>query len=177
MRDMLSKGRENLKGGLKLSDEQVVEIRKRFQSGDHRIGRIALDYGIGKGNISAITQGTSREAGKELLTDKKPLGWAHRGERSTSSKLTWEQVEAIRAAYSNGVATYRQLGQRYGITGGLVGLIVRRLVWKIDSIQGESVAPMTRSEAGKKGGKARMRNMTIDQRNELGRFVEKGGGF
>jgi hypothetical protein len=52
-----------------------------------------------------------------------------RGERCNFAKLTADKVRDIRAEYAKGHATYRIIANRYGVTEGLIGQIVKRKVW------------------------------------------------
>ncbi len=52
-----------------------------------------------------------------------------RGEAQVGAKLTDASVQEIRELSALGGMTYRQLGERYGVSTSLVGLIVRRLRW------------------------------------------------
>ena len=51
------------------------------------------------------------------------------GERHAQARLTWAQVEAIRAEYVKGVFGFKKLGQKYGVSPSLVTLIVQRKIW------------------------------------------------
>lgn len=46
------------------------------------------------------------------------------------SKLTADQVSQIRALYSAGGVTYRQLGQMFDVCHETIGLIMRERIWK-----------------------------------------------
>ena len=52
------------------------------------------------------------------------------GENHHNSRLTWAQVDAIRAAYEPGVVTTRQLGQKYGVSNTTIKNILTGKVWK-----------------------------------------------
>jgi len=53
-----------------------------------------------------------------------------RGEAQGNSKLTASQVIEIRALHAAGETTYPKLGAQFGVDRSLVGLIVRRKIWK-----------------------------------------------
>jgi hypothetical protein len=62
-RDMLAKGRAALMGAkgesnshAKLTEEQVIAVRQRFQHGE-MIRRLALEYGVGVSSISNVVNG------------------------------------------------------------------------------------------------------------------------
>lgn len=53
-----------------------------------------------------------------------------RGEGIGNSKLTEENIVEIRARYAAGGVTQEMLGVKFGVSQVLVGLIVRRRIWK-----------------------------------------------
>lgn len=62
-------------------------------------------------------------------------GTVLRGERHPHARLTAENVEEIRADYSTGTVSQRELGSRYGVTMSLIGQVVRGQIWT--HIEGE----------------------------------------
>lgn len=52
-----------------------------------------------------------------------------RGEKNPSAKLTWEKVDAIRAAWDNKVLDQKQLAAQYGVTESTIHKIVNRYSW------------------------------------------------
>lgn len=65
---------------------------------------------------------------KPLKVAKVPKPPPERKPKVYASKLTADQVRAIRAEYTAGMGTV--LGVRYGVTRNLISKIVRRDVWK-----------------------------------------------
>jgi hypothetical protein len=53
-----------------------------------------------------------------------------RGERHGQARLTTPAVREIRVSYAEGRTTYAQLAQRYGVSVGAIGDIVRRRNWQ-----------------------------------------------
>jgi hypothetical protein len=53
-----------------------------------------------------------------------------RGERHRLTRLTWDEVVAIRAAYAAGGITQRELAAHYGASRESVGYIVRGVTWQ-----------------------------------------------
>lgn len=51
------------------------------------------------------------------------------GERNHKARLIAEAVREIRRIYGSGQATQLQLAERFGVTRGAIGCIVRRDVW------------------------------------------------
>jgi len=63
------------------------------------------------------------------MMDKVGHGTSTRGERNPSAKLTKDDIRSIRATYAAGGATQSALGVLYGVSQGVVSLIVRRKAW------------------------------------------------
>lgn len=55
---------------------------------------------------------------------------ALRGEDHGGAKLTEEQVLAIRAEYSTGRVTQKQLAKKFGVNPANIGSIIRRVTWR-----------------------------------------------
>lgn len=51
------------------------------------------------------------------------------GERQPSSRLTVDDVREIRRLWAAGGLTQRAIGERFGVSGDVVGMIVRRKTW------------------------------------------------
>lgn len=51
------------------------------------------------------------------------------GEHNNASKLTRSQVEQIRIRYKIGDITQVELGRQYGVSGTMIGYIVRNMFW------------------------------------------------
>lgn len=52
------------------------------------------------------------------------------GERSGSSKLTWDDVRAIRHLYALGGHSHRSLGRQFGVSGPAICAIVNGKTWR-----------------------------------------------
>lgn len=76
--------------------------------------------------LSNLRYGTQ----KENEADKDRHGNRHRGEQSTSSKLTWAQVNQIRQRYRNG-ETQRALATAFGTSKTNVAMIVNNVTWVV----------------------------------------------
>lgn len=51
------------------------------------------------------------------------------GEHNPQSKLTWDQVYAIRAKYIKGIYGYKKLSKEFGITPGAIRSVVKGRRW------------------------------------------------
>lgn len=66
---------------------------------------------------------------QENMDDRVPDGTLPVGERHGRAKLTADDVRDIRRMYAAGGVTYRDLGERFGVTESMVGRIVRGQAW------------------------------------------------
>ncbi len=74
------------------------------------------------------TKPESLKRGDEHWSHKKP-DRVLRGSANAASKLTEDDVRAIRAAHAAGGISYGALGRRYGVYYGIISGIVRRKTW------------------------------------------------
>ena len=93
----------------RLTDEQVIELRERFEGGVLQ-GDLAAEYGIAQNTVSSIVTGRTRaRAGGPIKVGSK-------------RKLTSDDAIAIRSALSDGILA-DVICERYGITQQMVWLI------------------------------------------------------
>lgn len=129
--DMVSKGR-NARGesvaGSRLTPELVSLIRYVYSSGEKTLDEIAKEFGLNSDYVSRIVSG---KAWKHIaFSVSKPCrGFHHRGEKSSSSKLTWEKVRLIRDKYRSGLLQ-KEIADEFGISQTAVSDIVRGATWK-----------------------------------------------
>lgn len=67
---------------------------------------------------------------RENLLDGVAKGLFTCGERNGCAKLTAREVRAIFARYKAGNVRQQDIGAQYGVTGGMVGCIVRGKSWR-----------------------------------------------
>lgn len=109
----------------KLTDAEVVEIRKRYAAGGVTYRELAEDYGTVIPTIASIITGKSRlEAGGPIST------WAMKGDKTPNSKLNEKDVLQIRDMYAGGGYTYAMIADNFAISKGWVAEIVRGEVWE-----------------------------------------------
>lgn len=90
-----------------------------------------------------VTKGRSARGDRNasrLYPERRPRGDTHvlhahpekacHGEGSPWAKLTDDSVRAIRSEYADGGVTLQQLADRYGVSFGLIGHVVKRRNWK-----------------------------------------------
>lgn len=127
--DRDAKGRQNRpvgsrNGRARFTEAQVVAIREECAAG--ALGDdLAVKYGLSGSAMSYLLSGKSwPHAGGPL----RPAG-APCGEKSGPSKLTANQVRAIRVEYAVGNIGQARLGAKYGVTQAAVRMIVLRRTW------------------------------------------------
>lgn len=82
-------------------------------------------------NPKHLFLGTQLDNMRDMLSKGRsgPRGGV-KGEDSSSSKVTANQVRDIRKIYARGNVSYEALGRRYDVAGVTIGQIVRRDTWK-----------------------------------------------
>ena len=93
--------------------------------GTHRDNMIDLAQ---KGRTGR-TNGRKPGLASEPKTTKRKSG-IRNGSRNGQSKLTEDDVRAIRAVYATGEISQRRLAKQYGVHPSLIGFIVRREYWQ-----------------------------------------------
>lgn len=124
--DKVAKGRQprgERVGGVKLTEEQVLEVFSRHERGEkYRV--IAASLGVKIGTITAILLGKnwSHVPGKRVMAGPR------RGERNPVSKLTEAQVREAFSLTASG-ETQRRIAARFGVSETAIGLILRGKNW------------------------------------------------
>jgi DNA-binding transcriptional regulator YiaG len=94
---------------MKLTDEQVRELREKFASGARQVD-LAAEYGISQNSVSSLVIGrTRRSAGGPLS-----LG--------TAQKLDAEEVRLIREKLASGTSQ-TALAREHGVSQQMIGQI------------------------------------------------------
>lgn len=129
-RDRSAFGARN--GMTKMTDAQVAEIRAARAAGVMGI-TLAKQYGISKAQVSRIGLGRNWEREPDADPHKRkavppPMGSRLRGERHPKTKLTEDDVRAIRQARAAGAGS-TELAKRYNVSQPTISSIVHRRVW------------------------------------------------
>jgi hypothetical protein len=112
----------------KLSNKDVVEIRKAYSSGCYSQKDIAEKYMVKNTVVSRIVNG---KGWKHLFVEgDQCIKFPVIGERCWNSKLTEESVIDIRRMYSEGGVTLIEIGNRFGVSHQNIRSIVRGFTWK-----------------------------------------------
>lgn len=76
----------------------------------------------------------SNRGKKRTKESRKKMSLSHigiqSGENHPKSKLNWEKVSNIRTDYMTGNYTYKQLGQKYGVSSSNISDVVNYKIWK-----------------------------------------------
>lgn len=102
-----------------LQDEDVIAIRTRRARGES-LSVLASDYTLSLVAMSAMVRG---------VTWKHLPGALGKKRTPSASKLTVEQVQAIRQAHQDG-AKQKDLALQFGINNGTVSMIVNYRIWR-----------------------------------------------
>lgn len=109
-----------------LNDRKVISLRKQFSQGATQ-ACLANQFGVSQSCVSKITRGYRwRHLGISAIPSDSHRA---RGERCHSSKLTQKGVVLMRALSKLGESN-AELARLFAVSPVLVGLIVRRKIWK-----------------------------------------------
>lgn len=108
-----------------LTDEQVVELTRRIESGELTQVEAAREYGSTRAAVSMILLGQTRRAvtGRPLVRPGKK-----RGEHHGSAKLSNEVVLAIVNAARTG-SVYRDLARQMSVSPATITMIMQGKIW------------------------------------------------
>jgi hypothetical protein len=110
----------------KLTTSDVISARQRYAEGETQTS-IARDFGMNPGTIGSIVAGkTWRHVGGPVSP---PQG--HSGEAHPNAKLTWESVADIRSRSAAG-ETAAALAREFGVSGPVIGSVIRGKTWRQD---------------------------------------------
>ncbi|MCR4339256.1 MAG: HNH endonuclease [Gemmatimonadaceae bacterium] len=112
----------------KLSDAQVIEIRKAYTGSWGQQSKLAREYGVTQVLISKIVRGEIRAhlAPEHIHPGVGP----HRGGEHGRSKLKEDDVRTMRERYADGGVSQQQLAEEYGLRPAVVHGILRHRTWK-----------------------------------------------
>jgi hypothetical protein len=126
---ILKRGSGISHGMAKLSEEQVIAIRDERKLGTP-FQKIADKYEIAKQTVIGICKGETWKNLPGILTkDDMKFDNRVKGERCNRSKLTEVQVRSLRYDREKG-HTYKQLSEKYGISGAQASYICNNKSWK-----------------------------------------------
>ena len=103
-----------------LTEEQVIEIRKRYAAGGVSQLDLSLGYGVKQSVVGLIVKGRT---------------WKHVGGPRTSrgngvkKKFKSDEVRDIRRRVASGVITKQDAADEYGVTIGAINKMVSRRTW------------------------------------------------
>lgn len=127
--DMVKKGRCNAPKGedaqSTLSEYEVLQIRRIYESGDMNTVELAEAYGVASGTINRVVDGSSWKH----ITHGVSLIKSRRGERNGFAKLREPDIREIRRMRSDGI-TMQCIADRFRIGRTTVGHIVYGRYWK-----------------------------------------------
>jgi len=115
-------------GLAKLSDEDVIGMRKLYATGKYTQAELGEMFGVSESNIGLIVR---REIWKHIGGPPAPETDRHaRGETHGRAKVTRQEVIEIRTLYATGDYTQAELGRIFGVKQSTIGRIVNRDTWQ-----------------------------------------------
>lgn len=114
-------------GTSKLTDEDVVEIRRSWKA--LRRNQLALKYGVSEIAIYHILTG---KTWAHLPVGDYNAVAAHNlaRHRCSNLKLTSDKVRTIRRKFQSGGITKSELARRYGVTVSTISCVLSRKIWR-----------------------------------------------
>jgi len=109
----------------KLSNENVIEIKKKFNTGNYTREALSKEYGVTAPAIGDITAGKTWKHIIEI-----PIIEEIQNKKRGNYKLTDEIVKKILIKYMSGKYTQTQLGIEYNIDRSNIGFILTRKTWQ-----------------------------------------------
>ncbi len=115
--------------GSKLTEQQVIEIRRLYSDERKTQQEIANQFGVTRENISVIIRGVNwQHVDKTNLSENARRGKS--GEANGSAKLNADSVRLIRQLYAAGGQTYESLAERFHVSFVSIRFVVIRHTWK-----------------------------------------------
>lgn len=111
----------------KLTNEQVVEIRRRYTAGEANGRELAAEYGVCVAAIYHLLSGrTFSDVGEPVPNERRRELHANRLKQNAGQRslLLPEQVSEIKRRYSPRIVTAGQLATEYGVTPACIYSIV-----------------------------------------------------
>jgi hypothetical protein len=145
-KEAIPKGDRHYKA--KITDAQVVEIRRAYYSGQKGRKQLAEEYGLSHSALGYLLTGESwghiregleqYEAEKaQYTTPEEIAAWRHNRKVAHLAKGVWfkptlseDTVRAIRAEYEPGKVLMKHLAEKYDVKIATVSDILNRRTWK-----------------------------------------------
>lgn len=81
-------------------------------------------------NPNHLWVGTQKQNVQDMIKKGRRVVGDNRGEKHGRSKLTWDAVHKIRHLYKRRIVTQKYLANKFGITRGNIGFILKEKTWK-----------------------------------------------
>lgn len=112
----------------KLTDEQVLNIRKEFATGSPTVRGLGKRYGVSGSTIGAIVRGRTWTHLNSEWTPTQSFAMRRVGERHANSKFTENDIRNIRKQFDDGV-TQTAIAIQFGVPQGTISNIILRKSW------------------------------------------------
>ncbi len=108
-----------------LTVEEVAAIRTRSRSGTVTVAALATEYGVSRCAISNAAWGLSFA---HVPWDGPPQ-WKYPVGGAARAKLTKQNAQALRTAYTQGGTTVRKLAEQYGVGKSTIHHVLQGESW------------------------------------------------
>lgn len=128
--EVLAKIAAKLRGQVRgpLTDSAKAKISLARMGNKHGLGHRHTPEQRAKMSIAKMGN-TGRLGLPHTEETKRKLSAKHAGDKSSSAKLTWEQVRAIRAAYATGQVKQADLVRQYKINSATLCVLLQGKTW------------------------------------------------
>ena len=125
------------RGQPKLSQEKAKLIREIYAAEDCTFKTLAKRFNINKLEIARVIRNQiwvdSEYTPPANLDERTKEAKTFRGEDNGFSKLTWNDVNEIRASFKDGETVLKDVAEKYGVDQSLIALVIDNKAWKDNS--------------------------------------------
>lgn len=112
----------------KLTENDVIEIRRLIQNKELSRNEIAKKFNISKCSVNGIIIGRSWKFSKGDI--QKRQSKSQQGEKNPRAKVTESDVIEIRRLYSNKEMSLKNIAKQFNVSSGCISKIIHRIRWK-----------------------------------------------
>lgn len=164
-------------GSAKLTEQDVLTIRKRYKIEDISFSQLAERYNVRQEQIHCVVTGKSwshipEDISTPLEIKEKASIFRkehYKGEKNGASKLTEKEVNSIRGLYKKGGITVQQLSEKFNVCTSTIHAVISNKLWShlneniltTPEIKKRKKALLKGKQVGEKNGYAKLTKQDI----------------